>query len=162
MADASPVTFSREPEWRTWMKELGDRARRMREFLGLSQDQLARLARVSQGAVSRFETGRGLSTPLIVALKIHAALAARLAQVDDEMLTDAAHRFLDQVRSLSLPIDPGAEGNGHGFSLLTVPEFEHVIRTCSRVPEDRRRVFVSVMTALAEALCKQGAEPGPA
>jgi transcriptional regulator with XRE-family HTH domain len=130
MVDARPVDVPREPEWRTWMRELGDRARRMREFLGLSQEQLARLARVSQGAVSRFEMGRGLGTPLLVALKIHAAIAARLGQVDARLLTDAAR------------------------DLLTVPEFEHVIRMCSRIPDDRRRVFVAVMTALADALCK--------
>jgi len=45
--------------------------RRVREFLGLSQDQVARLAGVSQGAVSRLEAGRGLATPMVVVLKVH-------------------------------------------------------------------------------------------
>lgn len=48
-----------EPEWREWIRDLGRRQRQLREFLGFSQEQVARLAGVSQGAVSRFETGRG-------------------------------------------------------------------------------------------------------
>jgi len=44
-------------DWREWMRGLGRQLRRVREFLGLSQDQVARLAGVSQGAVSRLEAG---------------------------------------------------------------------------------------------------------
>ena len=36
----------------------GRRQRRVREFLGLSQEQLARLAGVSQRALSRLETAK--------------------------------------------------------------------------------------------------------
>lgn len=158
MPEPNAVALPRESEWRTWMKQLGDRARRLRELLGISQDQLARLAGVSQGAVSRLEMGRGLSTPLVVALKVHAGLALRLEDIDPGLLTEGACEFLVQIRSLSLPLHTASAGNGHRFSLLVVPEFEDVIRTCSRVPEDRRRVFVSVMTALADALCKQAGE----
>ncbi len=57
-------------------------ARRVREFLGLSQVQLARLAGISQGGVSRFESGRGLSTPLlVVVLLLH--LSGYVKSVED-------------------------------------------------------------------------------
>jgi transcriptional regulator with XRE-family HTH domain len=61
-------------DWACWMGALGGRVLRAREFLGFSQDQLARVAGVSQGAVSRLENGRGLATPLLVVTKISAAL----------------------------------------------------------------------------------------
>jgi hypothetical protein len=37
-------------DWSGWIKGLGKQARRVREFLGLSQEQVARVAGVSQGA----------------------------------------------------------------------------------------------------------------
>ena len=36
--------------WVEWMRALGRRARHVREFLGLTQDELGRMAGVSQGA----------------------------------------------------------------------------------------------------------------
>ena len=48
-------------QWKEWMRAFGRQERRIREFLGLSQEQIARLAGVSQGAVSRLEAGRGLA-----------------------------------------------------------------------------------------------------
>src|SRR4029077_11610448 len=61
-------------DWGRWMRGLGEQVLRARDLLGLSQDQLARIAGVSQGAVSRLEHGRGLATPLLVVSKIAAAL----------------------------------------------------------------------------------------
>ena len=145
---------AREQDWRRWMKDIGERARRMREFLGLSQEQLARRAGVSQGAVSRFEIGRGLNTPLLVSLKINATLAAALSTVDANLLTDDARRFVESMSSLSLPGEAGGPPDGKPFPLLGDPEFEEVIRHCGRLPEARRRPFVAAMKALARALCE--------
>src|SRR5207247_8233855 len=69
-------------DWREWMRGLGRQLRRVREFLGLSQDQVAQLAGVSQGAVSRLEAGRGLATPLVVVLKVHLVLSRALRAFD--------------------------------------------------------------------------------
>ncbi len=91
---ASPRPYAAEAGWRTWLVELGRQVRRVREFLGLSQDQLARLAGVSQGAVSRFESGRGLQTPFLTILRIHLVLANGLRRLDPELLTDDARRLL--------------------------------------------------------------------
>src|SRR5206468_4806745 len=76
-----------ELEWRGWMQDLGRRNRRLRDFLGLSQEHVARLAGVSQGAVSRLETARGLATPLLIVLKINAALMRELRRVDPSFLS---------------------------------------------------------------------------
>src|SRR5215468_10972711 len=87
-----------EPEridWSAWMRELGRRLRRVREFLGLSQDQVARMAGVSQGAVSRLEAGRGLATPMLVVLKVHVVLARAVANLDPAMLDDRLRESLD-------------------------------------------------------------------
>src|SRR5215475_12618112 len=80
-------------EWSGWIKGLGKRARRVREFLGLSQEQVARVAGVSQGAVSRFEGGRGLATPLLVVMKVNAALRRGVSAVDHDVLSEDARRL---------------------------------------------------------------------
>ena len=135
------------------MKEIGERARRMRELLGLSQEQLARRAGVSQGAVSRFEIGRGLNTPLLVSIKINASLASALSTVDPNLLTEDARRFVQSMDLLALPNEPGAPPDAKPFPLLGDPEFEDVIRHCGRLPEARRKPFLAAIKALARALC---------
>jgi transcriptional regulator with XRE-family HTH domain len=61
-------------DWEIRLHRLGREMQKLREALDLSQRDLARLSGVSQGAVSRFETGRGRATPVLVLLKIGAAL----------------------------------------------------------------------------------------
>jgi transcriptional regulator with XRE-family HTH domain len=68
--------------WRPWMLELGHQIRRLRELVGLSQQELARLAKVSQGAVSRLESARGLATPLLIVVKINLALTTELRKLE--------------------------------------------------------------------------------
>jgi transcriptional regulator with XRE-family HTH domain len=147
-----PDPSTREQDWRRWMKERGARARRMREFIGLSQEQLAKHAGVSQGAVSRFEIGRGLHTPLLVSIKIHASLAAALGAVDTTLLTDAARRFVASMDRLALPSELGEPPAVRPFPLLGDPELEDVIRRCGRLPEARRKHFLATVRALALAL----------
>ncbi|HYR95429.1 MAG TPA: helix-turn-helix transcriptional regulator [Candidatus Binatus sp.] len=135
------------------MKDLGERARRMREFLGFSQEQLAKRAGVSQGAVSRFEIGRGLNTPLLVSIKINASLATALSTVDPTILTDDARHFVQSMDLLDLPADPREPPEAKPVTLLADPDFEDVIRHCGRLPEARRKPFLAAMKALARALC---------
>lgn len=55
----TPEGWVPEREWKLWMRELGAAIRRGRELLGLSQHQLATMAGISQGAVSRLESAVG-------------------------------------------------------------------------------------------------------
>src|SRR5262249_33460870 len=90
------------PEWGAWMRDLGRRQRGLREFLGLSQERLARLAGVSQGAVSRLEVGKGLATPLLVVLKVNAVLASEVGKLDPT-LVGAALRAAIQLQATLTP-----------------------------------------------------------
>src|SRR5213593_5115723 len=88
------VVMNEAVDWREWMRGLGRQLRRVREFLGLSQDQVARLAGVSQGAVSRLEAGRGLATPMVIVFKVHQVLAKGLGAFDPALLDDQIRESL--------------------------------------------------------------------
>ena len=82
-------------DWKRWMVGLGQNRRRLRELLGLSQEQLAKIAGVSQGAISRLEAGRGLATPLLVVVKINVALRHALRGLDSTIFSDEFRRLND-------------------------------------------------------------------
>src|SRR5204862_5686298 len=104
---AGNVTMNETVDWREGMRDLGRQLRRVREFLGLSQDQVARLAGVSQGAVSRLEAGRGLATPMMVVLKINLALRQALGDVDPSLLNDDLRRVMRMDEQISPPVGDG-------------------------------------------------------
>jgi len=137
------------------MRGLGALAREMRELLGLSQEQLARIARVSQGAVSRFERGDALSTPWIIAIKIRVALAARLRQLEPDVLTDDARRFLAQTALYGLPDDPSLPPRLDIIALLPAPELTKMARAYAKLPESARGKFVTIMFGVAKALADE-------
>ena len=77
------------------MRTLGEQERRIRCFLGLSQEELAHLAGVSQGSVSRLESGRGLATPMLVGAKVSAVLRRALTPWAS-LLNDNLRRSVDR------------------------------------------------------------------
>ena len=136
-------------DWSEWMHALGRQSRRVREFLGLSQEELARMAGVSQGAVSRLEAGRGLATPMLVILKINLALTHRLRAVDPGLLNDDLRRVLEIEQRLSPPVA------GIGFQALPItkdPDLEDLVRLYRQMRERQRQTFLSVVRATARAL----------
>jgi transcriptional regulator with XRE-family HTH domain len=146
------IPDSRDIDWREWMRAFGRQERRVREFLGMSQEQLARLAGVSQGAVSRLEAGRGLATPMLVVLKINLALRAALRDVDPALLSDDLRRVLEIEERISPrvgDVNIGAE------PVTKDPALEDVVRLYRGVPERQRDTFLSVVRAAAEALSTQ-------
>ena len=143
--------------WRQWITEFGAHVRRVREFLGLSQEQVARAAGVSQGAVSRFEGGRGLSTPFVGIMKINLALAHALKELEPDLLTEEVRRFMKHLEVLKLPDDAatpvGPVGpNFKKIQLSPNPELLQVIELYYELPESKRQAFIAVMTATISAL----------
>lgn len=140
--------------WRNWMRQYGRHMRRVREFLALSQDELAQRAGVSQGAVSRFEGGRGIHTPFLVILRLNMALARALKSVDPSTLHDEVRLFLKHMEFLSLPTTPGGPPAPAGVDLPDIkltadPSVEQLIRQYRALPEAQRRAVMAALGSLA-------------
>src|SRR6185436_276537 len=139
-----PMETQKTIDWRAWMLAFGRQERRVREFLGFSQEQLARLAGVSQGAVSRLETGRGLATPMLVILKINLAMRKALRAVDPSLLTDELRGVIEMVDRISPTI---GEVGSDSIPLTKDPEVEGLVRMYRGLPTRQRQAFVSVARA---------------
>jgi transcriptional regulator with XRE-family HTH domain len=130
----------------------------VREFLGLTQDELGRMAGVSQGAISRLESGRGLATPLLVVVKIGGALQQALATVDQSMLSPEARRMIEEGFRLT---PPAPSESPQDSPLTSDPALEEYVQLFHRVPDRRRGTFLAVVRATAKAVrMDDDAEPG--
>jgi transcriptional regulator with XRE-family HTH domain len=143
-----------DQDWREWMRGLGRQARRVREFLGLSQEQIARLAGVSQGAVSRLEGGRGLATPLLVVVKLNIAMRRALRAYDPEMLSPEARDLLE--RTDNVPENGSAQFSE--YPLAKDAGVEEFVRLYRRLPEKQRDKLLAVVRATASALSPNDGE----
>ena len=142
-------------DWSNWMRDLGREVRRLREFLGLSQERLARAAGVSQGAVSRLEAGRGLATPLLVAVKIRLVLIEGLRALDPALLSDELRRTVDAEHVVAFSVngaDPKVVAKDRGL--------DEVIQLYRRLPERQREPLLAILRAASEALAKKVAKEG--
>ncbi len=131
------------------MRGLGRQARRVREFLGLSQEQIARLAGVSQGAVSRLEGGRGLATPLLVVVKLNLAMRRALGAYDPELLSPEARDIL-QKTDLFVP-----EAGSNAFAEYPLAKdvgVEELVHLYRGLPDRQREKLLAVVRATASAL----------
>jgi transcriptional regulator with XRE-family HTH domain len=142
------MTAQSNVNWRQWMQGLGRQARRVREFIGLSQEQLARLAGVSQGAVSRLEAGRGLATPLLVVVKLNAAMKNALSTYDPDVLSREARALLEF--DLRLPEQPG--GPFKDYPMARDGGIDELIRLYRGLPERQRDKLLAVARVTATAL----------
>src|SRR5262249_56156814 len=130
------------------MVELGQQLRKRRDLAGLSQQELARLAGVSQGAVSRLETARGLATPLLIVVKINLALTAELRKLDETILTTDPARTLGVDHLLRTPanaLGPDAAER------ISEPVLEALVRLYHETNARRREGLLSVMKTPAPA-----------
>jgi transcriptional regulator with XRE-family HTH domain len=144
-------------DWREWWRAFGRQHRQVREFLGFSQEQVARLAGVSQGAVSRLEAGRGLGTPMLVIVKVGLVIRRALAGLDPNMLSQELRQFLELENRLSPPVgDMGFEA----LPLTSDPALQDLVRLYRALPERNRQTFVSIVRAVAGALSSGSAEKG--
>jgi len=141
-------------DWREWMRGLGRQARRVREFLGLSQEQIARLAGVSQGAVSRLEGGRGLATPLLVVVKLNIAIRRALRGFDPEMLSPEARELLERTDY----VPENGSSQFTEYPLAKDAGIEAFVRLYRRLPEKQRDKLLAVVRATASALSPSDGE----
>lgn len=149
------IKESSNQDWREWMRGLGRQARRIREFLGLSQEQIARAAGVSQGAVSRLEGGRGLATPLLVVVKLNVAMRRALSAYDPELLSPEARAILERD-DLHVP-DSGAS-RFIEYPMAKDAGIEELVRLYRGLPERQRDKLLGVVRATAAALSPSDAD----
>jgi len=158
---------SDEADWVEWMRQLGRQKRRVREMLGLSQDEVARRAGVSQGAVSRLEAGRGVATPLVVVMKVDKAMRDALCELDAEHLSSDAKRWLEFGSAYS---PKGSAEQLGAMPVLKDEGAEQLLRSYRRLPNRLRGKLLDVVRATVEALdgieaaaaprAQGGSEPG--
>src|SRR5262249_3095009 len=104
-------------------------------------------ARVSQGAVSRLETGRGLATPLLIVVKINLALLVELRKLD-AVVPDAD---LCRARGVS-DLLRGPEGTLDPETVLPDPMFSAFVRLFRETSERHREGLLTIMRAACIAL----------
>jgi len=130
------------------MRELGRRQRRLREYVGLSQEELARRAGVSQGAVSRLETARGLATPMLIVFKTNAALLRELRRLDPLLEGPGLRDALALQAVLAPPV--GAAGSD--APLAEDRQLEELIRLYREIPVRRRTGLIGVLRTMVAGL----------
>jgi transcriptional regulator with XRE-family HTH domain len=146
-AVARPATGGvarRDGAWRTVMRTIGRRVRHVRDFLGMSQEQVATLAGVSQGAVSRLEAGNALATPLVVVLRIQQALTGHLRLLDPPLLDAEIRRMIALTELLEMPL-----GNEH---VTADAQLDRLVLLFQNVPTAHREPLLAILTAAADGL----------
>jgi transcriptional regulator with XRE-family HTH domain len=141
--------------WRAWLHSYGAEVRRLREFVGLSQERLAHAAGVSQGAVSRLERGRALATPLLSVLKIQAALSAALRTIDPAILSDDLRAMIEREHVVAFDI------RCYGTSLTNDTQVAELVTLFQRLPETRREKALAVIRTVTEVLATEAEEVSP-
>ena len=138
------------------MRALGRQNRAIREFLGLSQEEVARRAGVSQGAVSRLEAGRGMSTPLLVVMKVGRVLSRAMVALGPDVLRHDVHRLAalppplaEELGEVAVPV------NGDD----TDPELAELLALYSSVMPGQRHALVNLLRATSESLASPPARP---
>lgn len=137
-------------EWEAWLTAFGSTVRRVRVFLGLTQQQLAQIAGVSQGSISRVERLAAAATPLLTVVRVQTALRTALVGVDPSLLSPDLRRFIDA--------HPNTLGAGQ-LPAETDPVVQDqvldtVMRIVRRVPSAQRPAFLQIVEAAAAALLR--------
>jgi transcriptional regulator with XRE-family HTH domain len=130
--------------WPAMWRRLARHCRDLRHLCGLSQAELAAVAGVSQGAVSRLESGRLHNFPVTTVTQIFAALARVTGPIDAAIPADML-AALALVRSLlpalTTPPAPPLE-----------PELAELLRLYHALPRPHRAVMLAVLRPLAAHL----------
>lgn len=130
---------------RSQMASIGAHVKRIRVFLGLTQEQLAQAANVSQGAVSRLEGARGLQTPYLIVMRVQRLLCDRLRALDPDVpLASDLVEWLNHPSMLPMNDAPG------GSSPLTAdPDLRSYLEAYRRLPETARPKVLAIIDSLS-------------
>lgn len=127
-------------EWPGVLKGTAQTVRELRGLLGWSQETLARQARLSQGAISRFETGLLEGVPLLTAVKLLTTLAAG-AQAVALPLSPAARELLSFGALFAHPV------------VLTGPleaDLVQLIHAFHQLPEEPRKAVLRLIESATD------------
>jgi transcriptional regulator with XRE-family HTH domain len=130
--------------WPALWHRLARQCRDLRHLCGVSQETLAAAAGVSQGAISRLESGRLHGFPVTTVTRVFAALAALTVPVDAAIPAEML-AALNLVRAVlptldTLPAPP------------LDPELAELVRLYQALPQRHRHVVLEVLRALAAHL----------
>ena len=106
---------------------------------------------MSQGAVSRLETARGLATPMLVVLKVNAALAHEVRRLQPTLVGAE----LTQAVALQSALSPLT--GAHEFRDLPLPsdpQLEELVRLYRGTPLRHRQRVLAIVRALVAGLTK--------
>jgi DNA-binding XRE family transcriptional regulator len=137
-------------EWEAWLTAFGSTVRRVRLFLGLTQQQLAEIAGVSQGSISRVERLAAAATPLLTVVRVQTALRTALAGVDPGLLSPDLRRFIEGQPAMLGTTLPPSEGGAVVHDVV----LDTVMRIVRRVPPAQRPAFLQIVEAAAAALLR--------
>lgn len=141
--------------WYRWMATFGTHVSMLRQFLGVSEPDLARQAGVTEGIVRRFEAGKLLDLSFIDVLRVNRALAQRLRGIDPALLAPEVQGFLQHLDFLQMPDDDGPPAPGgvsvQEFRAIEDPEIEELVVRFRALGAPGRRAFLQIMRAVADA-----------
>lgn len=135
--------------WERVPEVLGAKVRRMRRVLGLSQEQLAQAAQVSQGAVSRFESGQCGQLSFHTVAAVFCALVAAYAPQVERVAPD-----IRQALAVVVGVWPMAVED-HGFRVFEDAGLEQLLGWYHALDAERRALLVRLLEPLVELLAAQ-------
>jgi transcriptional regulator with XRE-family HTH domain len=137
-------------EWEAWLTAFGSTVRRVRTFLGLTQHQLAEIAGVSQGSISRVERLAAAATPLLTVVRVQTALRTALSAVDPSLLSPDLRRFIEGQPDVLAGALPATQTG----AVVQDPVLDTVMQIVRRVPAAQRQAFLQIVEAAAAALLR--------
>lgn len=140
--------------WYVWMATFGSHVAMLRQFLGVSQADLAREAGITEGHVRRFEAGKLLDLSFIDVLRLNRALAKRLRGIDPDLLAPEAKGFMQHLDFLEMPDEDGPPAPGgvpvQEFRSIQDPEIEELVLRFRALDAEGRHAFLQIMRAVAD------------